>query len=504
MEQSNETPKKFSLTKVIKLTPSSTPKINKSINFAASLRKKNAFYLLPEANYNTPSPTSKNRIVKNPFEPHLTDRLHLPVISSPSLFQHPQTPKHSSRHEDFEWSIDEVSCLHPANFHPHETQFKENIDPEVEAKAQAAITTFFSEHNIVPSPHDCQLRKQKIFMQDDSFTNLMIVNSTALSHKKKSPVKEDCVQKRNNFAQTTLTFPPDLPKEVEDVLKKYSIFNEDQQQNLSLDHSMSDTDKSNQFMDISTLRRKLFGAKHIPQEVDSDDLDSPIIIRNISRTPARSPDLGLHEIKAKMDDSLCSEMFGELSPISNNPTPSAKKKKNNENQMSVELDNSEEDDLVLSQSFEKEKDNDFDISSEQTTPTRKTRASRKGKLRGKNLSTSFCLLQNEFDEEFGANEKENHRFITRKPTIFRRMDSGFNDESSSNLSMMEHFESIDENKENSYYHQEMPAIKEPLKILENRMILKNRNSSFCDNHDLSFNDVSMQSETDFMCSTQKN
>lgn len=144
----------------------------------------------------------------------------------------------------------------------------------------------------------------------------------------------------------------------------------------------------------------------------------------------------------------------------------------------------------------------LDISSEQTTPSRKSRASRKGKLRGKNLSTSFCLLQSEFDEEFRVNEKEN-LFITRKTTrIFRRMDSGFNDESSSNLSMMEHhFESIDENKESSNH--QMPAIKEPLKLLGNRVLLKNRNSSFCDTHDLSF-DVSMQSETEFMCSTQKN
>jgi hypothetical protein len=79
MEQSTVTPKKFSFCKGIKLTPSSTPKVSKSINFAASLRKKNAFYLLPQHN-NTPSPTSISREVKNPFEIK-SDRLRYPVIS---------------------------------------------------------------------------------------------------------------------------------------------------------------------------------------------------------------------------------------------------------------------------------------------------------------------------------------------------------------------------------------------------------------------------------------
>lgn len=145
-------------------------------------------------------------------------------------------------------------------------------------------------------------------------------------------------------------------------IKLISIF-QDQQQNFNNDYSMSDADKSNQFMDISTLRRKLFGTKNAPEDIDSDDLESPIINRNnlasSLSSPARSPDLGLPEIKANnMDDSLCSELFGELSPISSNSTHSAKKKKNNEHQMSIELDNSEED-LMLSQSFEKERDNDF-------------------------------------------------------------------------------------------------------------------------------------------------
>lgn len=49
---------------------------------------------------------------------------------------------------EFEWTIDEVSSLNPANVEAHETQFVSIIDPEVEAKAQAAISTYFKERII--------------------------------------------------------------------------------------------------------------------------------------------------------------------------------------------------------------------------------------------------------------------------------------------------------------------------------------------------------------------
>lgn len=49
---------------------------------------------------------------------------------------------------EFEWTIDEVSSLNPANVEAHETQFVSVIDPELEAKAQAAITSYFKEQII--------------------------------------------------------------------------------------------------------------------------------------------------------------------------------------------------------------------------------------------------------------------------------------------------------------------------------------------------------------------
>lgn len=65
---------------------------------------------------------------------------------SPSLFHRPSTPQMSSTH--FEWNIDEMSSLNPASFEAHETQFTSTTDPDVEAKAQAAISSFFREQVI--------------------------------------------------------------------------------------------------------------------------------------------------------------------------------------------------------------------------------------------------------------------------------------------------------------------------------------------------------------------
>lgn len=54
---------------------------------------------------------------------------------------------------DFEWTIDEVSSLNPANVEAHETQFASHIDPELEAKAQAAISSYFKEQIIGETIH---------------------------------------------------------------------------------------------------------------------------------------------------------------------------------------------------------------------------------------------------------------------------------------------------------------------------------------------------------------
>uniref|UniRef100_A0A182SVZ9 Protein aurora borealis n=1 Tax=Anopheles maculatus TaxID=74869 RepID=A0A182SVZ9_9DIPT len=173
----------------------------------------NRFNLLPVLQ-TPPSRIFKGRIV-NPFEPHLSERFHLPMIGSPSLFQRPSTPQNSSITQ-FEWTIDEVSSLGPANVEPHETQFIETPDPVAEARVQAAISTYFKEYSIVPSPIDCPLRNQKIVLSKDSTNTTSTAGGSGQAKRKH----------RDGVCQTVLSFPPKLPQDVEDMLQKYLTYNE--------------------------------------------------------------------------------------------------------------------------------------------------------------------------------------------------------------------------------------------------------------------------------------
>lgn len=110
-----------------------------------------------------------------------------------------------------------MSTLQSVNLTPHKTQYEEQYDSETEAKAQAAITTFFSENLKVPSPMNCILRNQKIVL-NESTSSLMTQNPSDVISKNHYV--------RDSYAQTELTFPSELPTEVEDILSKYRIFTE--------------------------------------------------------------------------------------------------------------------------------------------------------------------------------------------------------------------------------------------------------------------------------------
>ncbi|XP_050092416.1 protein aurora borealis [Anopheles aquasalis] len=305
------------------------------------------FNLLPVLQ-TPPSRIFSGRVV-NPFEPHLADRLHLPMIASPSLFHRPSTPQNNNSSVcQFEWTIDEVSSLGPAHVEPHETQFLETPDPVAEARVQAAISSFFKENSIVPSPIDHNQRKQKVDLLKQSNEPGGIIGQ---------PAKR---RQRDGVAQTVLTLPPVLPAEVEAVLSKFLTFNEDQQQNnnaptldessaSSIDHDARD----------ASLRRKLFniispngdaeesdteGADRFPNSLDDLDLIalspapvSPEVLtgsqqeaeRALQQDLKRSRYFGSHEALA--DGSLSpviesdnESSFGALSPISRNsmsPSP---------------------------------------------------------------------------------------------------------------------------------------------------------------------------------------
>lgn len=300
---------------------------------------------------NTPTPPSRFRKIINPFEAGLTERLHLPLIGSPSLFHRPATPQMCSTQLEFEWTIDEVSSLNPANVEAHETQFQSVLDPEIEAKAQAAISSFFKEQIIVPSPVDCSLRDQKIVLQlNNSFTEC-----------RPAPVKG----KRDAHCQTVLTFPSVLPKEVEDALRPFFTFTQSQQQSPSIDcdrtvdAACANNDSIDHDARDASLRRKLFQPYTNASDTSSTEydrdvfLDSPtpqtpeLDLRNIRSqrflTPQGGATDGAHdENQSPLNISLSPvkrESFGCISPISKvmaiTPLPNTEKTIENESRTSA-------------------------------------------------------------------------------------------------------------------------------------------------------------------------
>lgn len=121
--------------------------------------------------------------------------------------------------------------------------------------------------SLVPSPDECPLRDQKIIIsRDNQQTRVM----------------------RDNCCQTELTLPPILPKDVEDVLRPYFTFTQNQQKLpiIDCDSSFNTTMQSATEIDHdardASLRRKLFqtatNTSHHSTETEFErdvHLDSP-------------------------------------------------------------------------------------------------------------------------------------------------------------------------------------------------------------------------------------
>ncbi|KAH8373461.1 hypothetical protein KR009_007685 [Drosophila setifemur] len=232
----------------------------------------------------TPPPKRLQK-VRNPFEGALAERLHMPLIASPSLFRS-RTPQLSST--QFEWNIDEVSQLKPADVEPHETQFHDSPDPELESKAQLAISAFFKESHIVPSPVDCPLRRQRIILEDNT------------------PISNKSRRKRDCEVQTELTLPPVLPKSLEDALRPFF------QPHLAI--RMSGRSKSSNDHDIfnSSMRRKLFDMQNVIVLGEQDTAEQP------SQMVGSSPQGKQTMFAGRLSDSASGGgSFGCLSPIRN-------------------------------------------------------------------------------------------------------------------------------------------------------------------------------------------
>lgn len=225
---------------------------------------------------------SRNQIpkIRNPFEASL-ERYHLPTICSPSMFTRPLTPQHCST--QFEWTIEEVSSLGPANLEPHETQFIESPDPEMEARAQAAISNYFKEQKIVPSPFvDNNIMSSTAAIEAGKQSIHFQAQRVILAHiSGKTPVSKPGRRIRDSSSQTVLSFPPILPPEVEEILKPYFNYQEDQQQELDYKENTVDYEARD-----ALLRRKLFDMN------DCQEIEEPVIYEyDHFSPPPKSPEL---------------------------------------------------------------------------------------------------------------------------------------------------------------------------------------------------------------------
>lgn len=252
---------------------------------------------------------------------------------------------------------------------------------------------------LVPSPQDCSLRKQKIILKEEA-SCAHIVNSTSLPRNSAQLTENrpECVQSHDVASQTIYSFPPILPKEIEDLLKKFRHDeSQDNDCNTTSKCFLNTSSQSNRsMMDISVLRRKLF-INH-PDSPECDDMPSESFGAHLNFSPPpRTPELTrngddqvVNSATQKSNDSF-GDMFGELSPIRSCSSPT---------EFSHDIS-------MLS-----------DCGKEQTPSARRYRNL---KTKGKNLSESFT----KFKDEVLCDKENQLEDLLTKPKRFERFDSGF-------------------------------------------------------------------------------
>lgn len=207
-------------------------------------------------------------------------------------------------------------------------------------------------------------------------------------------------QTREIASQTALTLPPELPKEVEDLLMKYNIiYSNDKTQSFEKE-TLDTTSQSNQsMMDVSTLRRKLFiNRPTTPSDGYAFD-NSNLNLSPAPRTPELTKSCDVLDGEASKNDSFGSEPDNfdwQLSPI-------------------------------RAFSPANLSSNDVSMLSENGHDKTPSRGQGCKKPKGKNLHSSFCLImQNSSDDLHGEEflPAESIKGPVTKQT-FRRFDSGF-------------------------------------------------------------------------------
>lgn len=231
---------------------------------------------------------------------------------------------------------------------------------------------------------------------------MRIANSTVNACSK---AYKEVPDKREIASQTALTFPPELPKEVEDLLKKYHFITDDTQSLQSEDSDESQNNRS--MMDISTLRRKLFINR--PETPSEGSTTNHSI--NLSPAPG-TPELTRSVCEVTKHETVKSiDSFGsdhdnfdwQLSPI-----------------QALSPVNVSSNDVSMVSELGHDK-----------TPLR-GQSCKKLKKKGKNLHSSFCLIQS------SSEDLQSEVFLSetvQAPKRFGRFDSGFpGDDEESKLS----------------------------------------------------------------------
>jgi len=146
------------------------------------------------------------------------------------------------------WSIDQQAEMFPTTISDDsplkQSIYVKNYSKDLENKTQEQIELYFAEHHAITSPPDLPP------------TGPLLVDSPNLSY---SQVDKRTV---STWSQTVLTFPPNLPPHVEQILKQFCTF----QEPLPLLPSQEEPNN----LSNSTLRRKLFNG-----DICSDSSRSP-------------------------------------------------------------------------------------------------------------------------------------------------------------------------------------------------------------------------------------
>ncbi|XP_066584588.1 protein aurora borealis [Prorops nasuta] len=211
--------------------PFKTPVKQSSVKLGSHIYQ-NSFSILSK--HRSPSGLTKF-IARNPFENDLRNKLHVSVISPTVFRKSSNTPIDSPV---FSWSIDELANMKPVKFDDICMEQTHQTDPELEVETQAAITKFFNENEIIPSPWELKRMDSKVKM----------VLYTPTSDSEKENIHKEAVKlKKDAWSQTLLTLPPELPEHVEACLRPYLTFTQEQNE---------ETEEAN--LSNSSLRRKLF------------------------------------------------------------------------------------------------------------------------------------------------------------------------------------------------------------------------------------------------------